>query len=72
MTPELEQELWEKLVRWIRRNPGRRVEITGHALGGLEFRALDTGSDTVLHSATGNPHTDALRRFIGKLQGNRS
>ena len=71
MTPELEAELWSKLIRWAQRNQDRSIEI--RAIGhNVHFGATAAGGGEPDHAVVDQKHTDALRRFVGKLQGNRS
>lgn len=69
MTPELEAELWSKVASWVSRHKGRSVAFTFEQ-GAYVFAAV--ADDEVKLSASSSAYVEALRRFVGKLQGNRS
>jgi hypothetical protein len=69
MTPELETELWSKVAAWVCKGSTRHVSFLFER-GAYCFSASNAGE--AVCDASAPAYVDALRRFVGKLQGNRS
>lgn len=69
MTPELEAELWSKVAAWVSRKKARSIAFMFEQ-GAYAFAAIEDSE--VKLNASSPTYVEALRRFVGKLQGNRS